>query len=255
MTLQIETVPCLSDNYAFLAHDPETGDTAVVDVPEAAPILKALADKGWSATHVLITHHHADHVQGLDELLAEHDAKVVGHAADASRLPKLDIALNDGDTVTIGSDTGTVMDVSGHTIGHIAFHFPDSKVAFTADSLMALGCGRVFEGTMPQMWDSLSKLAALPPDTTICSGHEYTAANGRFAVTIDPDNPALISRVKAVEAARDQGKPTVPSTLSEELATNPFLRATDPAVQAHLGMTGADAADVFAEIRTRKDNF
>ncbi|MGK7651709.1 hydroxyacylglutathione hydrolase [Roseovarius sp. B08] len=255
MTLQIETVPCLSDNYAFLAHDPESGETAVVDVPEAAPILKALADKGWNATHVLITHHHADHVQGLDELLAKHDAKVVGHAADASRLPKLDIALQDGDTINIGSDTGTVMDVSGHTIGHIAFHFPDSKVAFTADSLMALGCGRVFEGTMPQMWDSLSKLAALPPDTTICSGHEYTAANGRFAVTIDPDNPALISRVKAVEAARDQGKPTVPSTLSEELATNPFLRATDPAVQANLGMTGADAADVFAEIRTRKDNF
>ncbi|MGK7752421.1 MULTISPECIES: hydroxyacylglutathione hydrolase [unclassified Roseovarius] len=255
MTLQIETVPCLSDNYAFLAHDPETGETAVVDVPEAAPILKALADKGWNATHVLITHHHADHVQGLDELLAKHDAKVVGHAADASRLPKLDIALQDGDTINIGSDTGTVMDVSGHTIGHIAFHFPDSKVAFTADSLMALGCGRVFEGTMPQMWHSLSKLAALPPDTTICSGHEYTAANGRFAVTIDPDNPALISRVKAVEAARDQGKPTVPSTLSEELATNPFLRASDPAVQANLGMTGADAADVFAEIRTRKDNF
>ncbi|QFT97285.1 Hydroxyacylglutathione hydrolase [Roseovarius sp. THAF8] len=255
MTLQIETVPCLSDNYAFLAHDSETGETAVVDVPEAAPILKALDDKGWKATHVLITHHHADHVQGLDELLAQHDAKVVGHAADADRLPKLDIALNDGDTVTIGSESGTVMDVSGHTVGHIAFHFPGSKVAFTADSLMALGCGRVFEGTMPQMWNSLSKLAALPPETTICSGHEYTAANGRFALTIDPDNSALISRVKAVEAARDQGKPTVPSTLSEELATNPFLRATDPAVQAHLGMTGADAADVFAEIRTRKDNF
>ncbi len=255
MTLQIETIPCLSDNYAFLAHDPDTGATAVIDVPEAAPILAALADRGWTASHVLITHHHADHVQGLTDLLAQHDAKVVGHAADASRLPPLDIALNEGDSITIGSQTGTVIDVSGHTIGHIAFHFPDSAVAFTADSLMALGCGRVFEGTMPQMWDSLSKLAALPPETTICSGHEYTTANGRFALTIDPDNPALISRMKAVEEARSQGRPTVPSTLSEELATNPFLRATDPAVQRHLGMTGADAADVFAAIRTRKDNF
>ncbi|WP_135504421.1 hydroxyacylglutathione hydrolase [Roseovarius aestuariivivens] len=255
MTLQIETVPCLSDNYAYLAHDPETGETAVIDVPEAAPILKALGDKGWTASLVLITHHHADHVQGLDELLARHPAKVVGHAADAARLPKLDLALNDGDTVSIGNETGKVIDVSGHTIGHIAFHFPQSAVAFTADSLMALGCGRVFEGTMPQMWESLSKLAALPPETTICSGHEYTQANARFALTIDPDNSKLISRAKEVEAARDKGGPTVPSKLYEELATNPFLRAADPAVQAHLGMTGADPAEVFAEIRTRKDNF
>ena len=255
MTLQIETIPCLSDNYAYLAHDPASGETAVVDVPEAAPILRALADKGWRATQVLVTHHHADHVQGLSELLAQHDAKVVGHAADAARLPPLDHALNEGDTVAIGDEIGHVLDVSGHTIGHIAFHFPDSAVVFTADSLMALGCGRVFEGTMPQMWESLSKLAALPPETTVCSGHEYTAANARFALTIDPDNPDLISRVEAVEAARAQGRPTVPSRLSEELATNPFLRAADPGVQAHLGMTGADAATVFAEIRTRKDNF
>ncbi|WP_338550256.1 hydroxyacylglutathione hydrolase [Roseovarius phycicola] len=255
MTLQIETIPCLSDNYAYLAHDPASGETAVVDVPEAAPILSALADKGWRATQVLITHHHADHVQGLSELLAHHDAKVVGHAADAARLPPLDQAVTEGDTVSIGGETGHVLDVSGHTIGHIAFHFPDSAVVFTADSLMALGCGRVFEGTMPQMWDSLSKLAALPPETTVCSGHEYTAANARFALTIDPDNPDLISRIEAVDAARAQGRPTVPSRLSEELATNPFLRAADPGVQAHLGMTGADAATVFAEIRTRKDNF
>ena len=148
-----------------------------------------------------------------------------------------------------------MIDVSGHTVGHIAFHFPGSKVAFTADSLMALGCGRVFEGTMPQMWESLQKLAALPPDTTICSGHEYTAANARFALTIDPDNPKLISRSEAVETARANGQPTVPSTLAEELATNPFLRAGDARIQDHLGLTGANPAEVFAEIRTRKDNF
>lgn len=255
MSLQIETIPCLSDNYAYLAHDPKTGQTAVIDVPEAAPILAALKAKGWTASHVLITHHHADHTQGLPDLLAQHPAQVVGHAADAARLPRLDIAVHDGDTIQIGDEVGHVIDVSGHTIGHIAFHFPQSAVAFTADSLMALGCGRVFEGTMPQMWASLQKLAALPPETTICSGHEYTAANARFALTIDPDNSALISRVKAVDTARSQGKPTVPSLLSEELATNPFLRAGDPAVQANLGMTDADPAKVFAEIRTRKDNF
>ena len=255
MTLQIETVPCLSDNYAYLAHDPETGETAVIDVPEAAPILKALAENGWRANKVLITHHHADHVQGLDDILARHPAQVVGHAADAARLPRLDLALNDGDTVSIGSETGTVLDVSGHTIGHVAYHFPQSAVVFTADSLMALGCGRVFEGTMPQMWESLQKLAALPPRTTVCSGHEYTMTNAKFALTIDPDNPALISRAGKVEKARAQGQPTVPSELSEELETNPFLRAADPGVQAHLGMTGAPAAEVFAEIRRRKDDF
>lgn len=255
MTLQVETVACLSDNYAFLAHDPGTGETTVIDVPEAAPILQALEKKGWKATQVILTHHHADHSQGLPELLARHKATVVGATADAHRLPPLDMAVSEGDTVRIGAEEGTVIDVSGHTIGHIALYFPASAVAFTADSLMALGCGRVFEGTMPQMWASLSKIAALPSETTICSGHEYTQANGRFAITIDPDNPRLISRIKAVDAARSQGQPTVPSTLAEELATNPFLRATNPAVQAHLGMTGADPADVFAEIRRRKDSF
>jgi hydroxyacylglutathione hydrolase len=255
MTLQIVTIPCLADNYAFLAHDPATGDTAVIDVPEAGPILAALKEKGWTLTDVLLTHHHGDHVDGLPELLTNAAARVAGAAADAHRLPALDIALKTGDTVRIGEEEGEVIDVSGHTVGHVAFHFPQSRIAFTADSLMALGCGRVFEGSMAQMHDSLGRLAALPPDTTICSGHEYTLKNAKFALTVDPDNPKLKSRIAEVERLRSAGEPTVPSTLDDELATNPFLRADDPDIQATLGMVGADPAEVFAEIRARKDRF
>ena len=255
MPLIIETIPCLSDNYAYLVHDPETGETAAVDVPEAGPILEVLAQRGWTLNQVLLTHHHYDHVDGLQDLLSAHPAQVLGAAADAHRLPPLDRALSEGDTLQIGAETGHVIDVSGHTVGHIAFHFPDSSVAFTADSLMAMGCGRVFEGTMPQMWESLCKLAALPSETVICSGHEYTQANTAFALSIDPQNTALKSRAEAINTARANGQPTVPSLLSEELATNPFLRATDPELQAALGMGGADPATVFAEIRSRKDQF
>jgi len=255
MPLEILTIPCLSDNYAFLAHDAASGETALIDAPEAAPILAALAGKGWNLTQVLLTHHHWDHVEGLAEILAAHPAKVTGAAADAHRLPPLDAQVSEGDSVQIGGETGQVIDVSGHTVGHIAYYFPGNHAVFTADSLMALGCGRVFEGTMPMMWASLSKLAALPPETVIYSGHEYTQANGRFAETIDPDNPALQQRIRDIATARAAGQPTVPSTLELELATNPFLRAGDPGVQAHLGMTGADPAEVFAEIRRRKDSF
>ncbi len=255
MSLQILTIPCLSDNYAFLAHDPATGQTAAVDVPEAAPILQALENKGWTLSHVLLTHHHYDHVDGLPDLLSQAPAQVLGAASDAHRLPPLDVELNEGDTLTIGDNTGHVIDVSGHTVGHIAIHFPASNAVFTADSLMALGCGRVFEGTMPQMWASLQKLMALPPETIVYSGHEYTQANAKFALTVDPSNAALISRAAAVDATRKAGQPTVPSTLADELATNPFLRATDPAIQTNLGLVGANPADVFAEIRTRKDCF
>ncbi len=255
MTLDILTIPCLSDNYAYLAHDSATGETALIDAPEAGPILAALDESGWTLSHVLITHHHADHVDGLSGILARHPATVIGAKADEHRLPDLDVSVTEGDTLTIGGETAHVIDVSGHTVGHIAFHFPQSGVVFTADSLMALGCGRVFEGTMEQMWKSLSKLAALPPETKIYSGHEYTAANARFALSIDPQNSDLISRSKAVDAARTENRPTVPSTLSEELATNPFLRASDPGLKAELGMSSASDAEVFAEIRTRKDNF
>ena len=255
MPLEIVTIPCLKDNYAFLAHDRATGQTAVVDVPEAAPIAEALRLRGWRLTHVLLTHHHWDHVDGLAALLADHPATVIGAAADINRLPPLDVAVAEGDRITIGSDEGVVIDVSGHTLGHVAFHFPASAVVFTADSLMAMGCGRLFEGTPAQMYASLAKLAALPDETLVCSGHEYTASNAKFALTIEPGNAALISRVEKIETARAQGRPTVPSLLSAERATNPFLRSDSPEIQANLGLSGADPVAVFTEIRRRKDSF
>lgn len=253
MTFEIVTVPCRTDNYAYLVHG--GGKTALVDAPEVAPIQAALAERGWQLDEIWVTHHHNDHTEGVDELRAAHGAKVIGAADDARRLPDLDVALSDGDTFDFAGAPVTVMDVSGHTIGHIAFYLPAAHAAFTADSLMALGCGRVFEGTMDQMWATLSKLAALPADTMIYSGHEYTMANGRFALTVEPENPALLARIKRIEDAREHNQPTVPSELSEELATNPFLRAGLAEVKTLLNMSGQSDADVFAEIRRRKDSF
>ena len=255
MPLEILTIPCLKDNYAFLAHDAKSGETALIDAPEAEPILAALDEKGWKLTHVLLTHHHWDHVDGLPGILDHHKAQVIGAKADAHRLPPLDLAVSEGDSFTIGGEPVHVFDVSGHTVGHIAFHMPESHAVFTADSLMALGCGRLFEGTPEQMWESLSKLAALPPETMVYSGHEYTESNARFARTIEPDNPELISRIEAIARSRASNTPTVPSKLSLELATNPFLRAHLPELQRNLEMQGADPARVFAEVRARKDRF
>jgi hydroxyacylglutathione hydrolase len=252
---EIVTIPCLQDNYAYLLHDPATGRTALIDAPEAAPVEAALAARGWQLTDIVITHHHWDHVDGVEALRSATGARVWGAAADAHRLPPLDHALAEGDCVEIGTLQGRVIDVSGHTVGHVAYHFPEAGAVFTADSLMALGCGRLFEGTPGQMWESLQKLAALPPETLVCSGHEYTAANARFALTIEPGNAALRSRSDAVAAARAEGRPTVPSSLTEELATNPFLRAADPGIAAQLDMAGAAPADVFARIRSLKDAF
>jgi len=253
MSFEIVTVPCLSDNYAFLVHG--NGRTAVVDVPEAAPIKAALLARGWSLDEIWITHHHNDHIGGVEDLRREFSPLVRGASADARRLPTLDSALADGENFDFAGSSVSVIDVSGHTIGHIAFYLADAKAAFTADSLMALGCGRVFEGTMEQMWDSLSKLAALPADTTICSGHEYTEANGRFALTIEPNNPALQARIRMVTEARNRAEPTVPSQLSTELETNPFLRAHLAEVKSILNMTDRSDSDVFGEIRRRKDSF
>ncbi|WP_170527673.1 hydroxyacylglutathione hydrolase [Ruegeria arenilitoris] len=255
MPLEIVTIPCLSDNYAFLAHDHASGQTALVDAPEAGPILAELTARGWRLSHVLLTHHHWDHVDGLPGILEQHPAQVIGAAADVHRLPPLDKQVADGDRFEIGGEPVEVLDVSGHTVGHVAYYMPKSAVVFTADSLMALGCGRLFEGDAAQMWTSLSKIAALPDETSVCSGHEYTQSNARFAVTIDPYNTALQQRVHEIDQARAKGRATVPSNLGVEKATNPFLRATDPKIQAQLGMVGADPVAVFAEIRGRKDRF
>jgi len=257
MPLDLVTVPCLKDNYAFLIHDRETGATAVVDVPEAAPILAALAERGWTLTDVLLTHHHWDHVDGLPDLQSEvgKDVTIWGAEADAHRLPPLGHAVADGQTHKIGAQKMRIMDVSGHTVGHIAFHFPDAGLAFTGDSLMAMGCGRLFEGTPAQMWRSLQKLSALPDETLICSGHEYTASNMRFALSLEPGHAALILREEDINRARAGDQPTVPSTLALERLTNPFLRATDPVLKSAVGMADAAPEHVFAEIRGRKDRF
>ena len=253
MPLDLVTLPCLADNYAYLLHDDATGHTTLVDAPEAEPILNALAARGWRLDQILLTHHHSDHIQGVATLLHATGAAVLGAAADAHRLPHLTRELTEGDSVQIGPETARVLDVSGHTIGHLALVLPG--YAFTADSLMAGGCGRLFEGSPALMWQSLCKLAALPGETLICSGHEYTTSNLRFAATIEPENPALIARMDQVTKARAEGRATVPSRLSGELATNPFIRARLPHIKALIGLPDATDAEAFAEIRARKDRF
>ncbi|WGV14624.1 hydroxyacylglutathione hydrolase [Fuscovulum ytuae] len=255
MPLELVTLPCLADNYAYLVHDPASGATAVVDVPEAAPILAALSARGWGLTDIWLTHHHNDHIDGVPALRSATGAKVTGAAADAHRLPPLDTALPDDGTFTFAGQTVETFPVPGHTIGHIAFHIPAAHLAFTGDSLMAAGCGRLFEGTPAQMWASLSRLAALPGETLICSGHEYTTGNLRFAQTLEPANPALISRIERVAGLRRESLPSVPVPLSEECDTNPFLRAHLPGLKSAIGRPDASDVETFAEIRARKDRF
>lgn len=255
MALDMTPIPCLSDNYAYLLHDPVSGRTAVIDVPEVAPIKDMLATKGYQLSDIFITHHHDDHIGGVAQLVADTGAKVWGAQADAHRLPPLDHALNEGDEVTFGSERGIVIDVPGHTIGHIAFHFPESGLAFTADSLMVLGCGRLFEGTPDQMWTSLCKLMALPDSTLICSGHDYTAGNAAFAQHVDPDNPELAARLVQIETDRAANRPMAVVPLELEKATNPFLRAGQDYLKQRHGREGASDSDMFAYLRGLKDTF
>ena len=255
MAMQLETIPCLTDNFTFLIHDDDSGRTACVDVPDAAPVLAALDRTGWRLTDILLTHHHADHVQGVTALRAATGAMVLGAAADAHRLPPLDLALIPETSFTIGREHARVIDVSGHTVGHIAFYFPDTGLVFTGDSLMAAGCGRLLEGTPAQMWASLGRLMALPPETLVASGHDYLTGNLAFAATLEPQNSALMSRIDRLAELRREGRLPMPSLLSDELATNPFLRAALPAMKARLGLDDAPDVTVFATIRAAKDKF
>ena len=253
--LIVHQFPCLSDNYGYLIHDPEAGVTAAIDTPEAAAINAALKEKGWSLTHILNTHHHFDHAGGNLELKEAWGCTIVGCRDDAERIPGIDVQVGDGDSYSFGHHQARVFDVSGHTIGHIAYYFADTANLFCGDALFALGCGRLFEGSPAQMWGSLQKLIALPDNTRVYCAHEYTQANAAFALSVEPQNEALRQRAREIDALRAGSKPTVPSTLGLEKETNPFLRPMSRDIQANLGMIGAEPVEVFAETRRRKDSF
>lgn len=252
--VETRLVPCLSDNYAVLVHDGETGETLLVDAPDADAILAALEETGWRLTHVLVTHHHADHVQGLPAIKARTGAKVIGPAAEADRIVGLDETLADGATTMVGPFRVEAIATPGHTAGPLSYFLPDQKLAFTGDTLFAMGCGRLFEGDAATMWASLRTLRErLPDDTRIYCGHEYTQKNAEYAESLGSGVPAIAERVEAVRSARSKGEPTIPTTMGLEKATNPFLMADDPAMAAATGKS--EPAEVFAALRSGRDGF
>jgi hydroxyacylglutathione hydrolase len=255
MPLIVEQFPCRSDNFGVLIHDPDQRVTASIDAPEEEPIVARLKEKGWNLDRILTTHHHEDHVEANLALKRAYGCAITGPAKEADRIPGIDDRVSGGDSFRFGGYEVRVIDTPGHTIGHISYWLPGAGIAFVADTLFALGCGRIFEGTAEMMWNSLEKLAALPDQTVVYCGHEYTEANARFAVTIEPENPELMRRAEEVRRLRSEGAATLPTTIALEKSTNPFLRADEATVRARLGMDDAPAAEVFAEIRRRKDDF
>jgi len=253
MAAEIRLFPCLSDNFGYLIHDPSTGATASIDAPEAGPIIAALEHEGWTLTDILVTHHHADHVGGIAELKKKYNCRVVAPFDKKVEIHDVDVRVKEGDTVKVGNLTARVLDTPGHTLDHISYMFDGERALFCADTLFSIGCGRVFEGTYPMMWESLLKLRALPNDTRIYCGHEYTASNVKFALGIEPNNPALKARAEEVAKLRAANQPTIPTLIRDEKEANTFLRADVPSVAAALGMTGKSPADVFGEIRERKN--
>lgn len=254
--LDIIQVPLLRDNYAYVLHDAASGETAVLDPSSSLPILELLEQKGWRLTYILNTHHHFDHTGGNEDIKARTSCKIVSSYTDRERIPGgADMTLKEGDAISIGSSTASILEIPGHTIGDIAFYFPQEQAVFCGDALFSLGCGKMFEGTPEQMWNSLRRLADLPRDTKLYCGHEYTQANGQFALSVDPHNDALKNYLHQVEDLRREGRPTVPSTIAIEVAANPFLRA--PAIVNESGELGISPAphDAFAHLRHKKDQF
>ncbi len=246
---------CLKDNYCVLLHDASSGATAAIDAPEAAPIEAALDETGWRLSDILVTHHHGDHTGGIDALKRKHNCRVVAPRREASKIPGVDVTVRDGDFVHVGTFAGRVLETPGHTLGHVSYWFKQEKLAFVGDTLFSVGCGRIIEGDPDMMWQSLLKIRNLPMDTQIYCGHEYTAANVHFALTIEPKNTALRERAAEVVRLTERGRPTIPTTIGHEKSTNPFLRADLHSVAAAVGLEGAPAAKVFAAIRARKDKF
>lgn len=255
MPAETHLFPCLKDNYGVLLHDTETGATAAIDAPEAQPVEAALKQRGWRLTDILVTHHHADHTQGIPALKQQHGCRVVAPSAEANRIPFVDETVSEGDTVKVGDLMARVLETPGHTSGHISYWLRGPKLAFVGDTIFSIGCGRVIEGDAQMMWNSLLKLRELPDDAMVFCGHEYTSSNIRFALTIDKDNPALAERAAEVDQLLAAGRPSIPMAMGVEKAANPFLRADDPGLAQAVGLAGAPAWKVFAEIRARKDRF
>lgn len=251
--VEIHQFPCLSDNYGVLVRDGASGKVAAIDAPKAAEVEAALQAKGWKLDYILTTHHHADHTDGNLELKQRHGCTIIGPRAEAAKNSGIDRQVGEGDSFKMGDLEVRVLDTPGHTAGHISYWLPEIDVAFVGDTMFAMGCGRVIEGTMEMMWASLAKLMKLPAKTALYTGHEYTLSNAKFALTIEPENEALQARFRDVEALRAAGKPTLPTRLDTELATNPFLRVKSPAILARLAMPGAQDWQIFGEIRERKN--